>query len=52
MHHAIFHMIVDAPKPVVIYSRVVGQDGRLFVTGQLATDPSDDDMPLPDGIEA
>ncbi len=48
----IFHMIPDAPKPVAPYSHVVEQDGWLFVTGQLATDPVDDALPLPDGIEA
>jgi 2-iminobutanoate/2-iminopropanoate deaminase len=31
---------------------VVEADGWLFVTGQLATDPDDDSLPLPEGIEA
>lgn len=48
----IFHMIPGAPKPVAPYSHVVEQDGWLFVTGQLATDPADDARPLPAGIEA
>ena len=48
----IFHMIPDAPKPVAPYSHVVERDGWLFVTGQLATDPDDDSLPPPDGIEA
>lgn len=48
----IFHMIPDAPKPVAPYSHVVEQDGWLFITGQLATDPADDAQPLPNGIEA
>jgi 2-iminobutanoate/2-iminopropanoate deaminase len=52
MSDAIFHMIPDAPKPVAPYSHVVEKDGWLFITGQLATDPADDDLPLPDGIEA
>lgn len=52
MTDAIFHMITDAPKPVAPYSHAVEKDGWLFVTGQLATDPADDDLPLPDGIEA
>ncbi len=52
MTGAIFHMIPGAPKPVAPYSHVVEQDGWLFVTGQLATDPDDDSRPLPDGIEA
>ena len=31
---------------------MVEADGWLFVTGQLATDPDDDSLPIPDGIEA
>src|SRR5437588_3910394 len=34
------------------YSHVVEADGWLFVTGQLATDPYDDLLPVPEGIEA
>ncbi len=52
MSAPIFHMIANAPKPVGPYSHVVEQDGWLFITGQLATDPDDDSRPLPDGIEA
>ena len=48
----IFHLISDAPAPVAPYSHVVEQDGWLFITGQLATDPDDDSLPIPDGIEA
>ena len=48
----IFHLIANAPKPVGPYSHVVEADGWLFVTGQLATDPDDDNRPLPEGIEA
>jgi 2-iminobutanoate/2-iminopropanoate deaminase len=48
----IFHLIANAPKPVGPYSHVVETDGWLFVTGQLATDPDDDSLPLPEGIEA
>src|SRR6202521_2605909 len=48
----IFHMIAAAPKPVGPYSHVVEADGWLFVTGQLATDPDDDALPIPPGIEA
>ena len=50
MSNPIFHMIADAPKPVAPYSHVVEKDGWLFVTGQLATDPADDALPIPDGI--
>ena len=52
MNGPVFHMIPDAPRPVAPYSHVVERDGWLFVTGQLATDPVDDALPLPDGIEA
>jgi 2-iminobutanoate/2-iminopropanoate deaminase len=48
----IFHMIGGAPAPVAPYSHAVEQDGWLFITGQLATDPDDDALPIPDGIEA
>lgn len=47
-----FHMISGAPAQVGPYSHVVEQDGWLFVTGQLATDPDDDATALPDGIAA
>ncbi len=52
MSGLVFHMIPDAPRPVAPYSHVVERDGWLFVTGQLATDPLDDALPLPNGIEA
>jgi reactive intermediate/imine deaminase len=45
-------MISGAPAPVAPYSHAVEQDGWLFITGQLATDPDDDSRPIPDGIEA
>jgi len=48
----IYHLIPTAPKPVAPCSHVVEPDGWLFVTGQLATDPDDDSLPLPKGIEA
>jgi 2-iminobutanoate/2-iminopropanoate deaminase len=51
MSNAIFHLIAGAPEPVAPYSHVVEQDGWLFVTGQIATDPQDDAAPLPQGIE-
>lgn len=52
MSNPIFHLVAGAPKPVGPYSHVVEADGWLFVTGQLATDPDNDDLPIPDGIEA
>ncbi len=52
MSDIIFHMIPDAPEPVAPYSHVVEAGGFLFVTGQLATDPDDDSLPMPAGIES
>jgi reactive intermediate/imine deaminase len=52
MSAARFLMIPGAPTPVAPFSHVVEADGWLFVTGQMPTDPADDDAPLPDGVEA
>lgn len=52
MSDIIHHLIPGAPKPVAPYSHVVEAGGFLFVTGQLATDPDDDSLPIPEGIEA
>jgi len=49
---SIFHLLPDAPKPVAPYSHAVEAGGFVFVTGQLATDPGDDSLPIPSGIEA
>jgi 2-iminobutanoate/2-iminopropanoate deaminase len=49
---AIFHLLPDAPKPVAPYSHAVEAGGFVFVTGQLATDPDDDSLPIAPGIEA
>lgn len=48
----IFHLLPGAPKPVAPYSHAVEAGGFVFVTGQLATDPDDDSLPMPEGIEA
>jgi reactive intermediate/imine deaminase len=48
----IFHLLPDAPKPVAPYSHAVEAGAFVFVTGQLATDPDDDSLPVPPGIEA
>ena len=49
MSAPIYHLIPNAPKPVVPYSHVVKADGWLLVTGQLATDPDDGSLPLRKG---
>ena len=48
----IFHLLPDAPKPVAPYSHAVEAGPFVFVTGQLATDPDDDALAIPPGIEA
>ncbi|MGZ5905716.1 MAG: RidA family protein [Reyranella sp.] len=48
----IYHLLPDAPNPVAPYSHAVEAGPFLFVTGQLATDPDDDTLPIPPGIEA
>lgn len=48
----IFHMLAGAPRPVAPYSHAVEAGNLVFVTGQLATDPDDDSLPVPDGIDA
>jgi 2-iminobutanoate/2-iminopropanoate deaminase len=48
----IFHLLPDAPRPVAPYSHAVEAGAFVFVTGQLATDPVDDSLPIPPGIEA
>jgi reactive intermediate/imine deaminase len=50
--HPIFQLLPGAPKPVAPYSHAVEADGFVFITGQLATDPDDDSLPVPPGIEA
>jgi reactive intermediate/imine deaminase len=47
-----FMMIPGAPAPVAPFSHAVEVDGWVFVTGQMPTDPNDDDAPLAAGIEA
>ena len=47
-----FLMVPGAPKPVAPFSHATSAEGWLFVTGQMPTDPDDDDAPLPEGIEA
>jgi 2-iminobutanoate/2-iminopropanoate deaminase len=47
-----FLMVAGAPTPVAPFSHAVAADGWVFVTGQMPTDPDDDSLPLPEGIEA
>jgi reactive intermediate/imine deaminase len=52
MSAPIFHLLDAAPKPVAPFSHAVEADGWIILTGQMPTDPDDDDKPLPDGVEA
>ena len=48
----IFHLLRGAPKPVAPYSHAAEAGGFVFITGQLATDPDNDQLPIPAGINA
>jgi reactive intermediate/imine deaminase len=48
----VFHMLAAAPTPVAPFSHAVEVDGWVFLTGQMPTDPDEDALPLPEGIEA
>lgn len=52
MSASIFHMISGGPRPVAPFSHAVENDGWVFLTGQMPTDPAYPDAPLPEGIEA
>jgi reactive intermediate/imine deaminase len=45
-------MLEAAPTPVAPFSHAVESDGWILVTGQMPTDPDNDELPLPHGIEA
>ena len=48
----IHHVVATGPRPVAPFSHAVEAGGFVYVTGQMPTDPSAPDAPLPDGIEA
>jgi 2-iminobutanoate/2-iminopropanoate deaminase len=52
MSAPLFHMIAGGPAPVAPFSHAVEADGWVFLTGQMPTDPDNDDAPLPAGVEA
>ena len=47
----IFHNFENAPTHVAPFSHAVECDGWIQLTGQMPTDPNDDDQPLVAGIE-
>jgi len=52
MSAPVFHMIGAAPSPVAPFSHAVESDGWVLITGQMPTDPDDDALPLPEGVQA
>jgi 2-iminobutanoate/2-iminopropanoate deaminase len=52
MSDPVFHMIGNAPSPVAPFSHAVEVDGWVFLTGQMPTDPTDGNAPLPGGVVA
>ena len=47
-----YHNVKGAPKHVAPFSHAVEWDGWFQLTGQMPTDPTNDNRSLPDGIEA
>jgi reactive intermediate/imine deaminase len=45
-----FHNVEAAPIHVAPFSHAVECDGWIQLTGQMPTNPNDDDAPLPDGV--
>ena len=52
MSTPVFHNISSAPKPVAPFSHAVECEGWVQLTGQMPTDPTDEQKSLPEGIEA
>jgi len=52
MSAPVFHMIGAAPSPVAPFSHAVESDGWVLITGQMPTEPDDDALPLPEGVQA
>ena len=45
-----FHNVEAAPIHVAPFSHAVECDGWIQLTGQMPTNPNDDEAPLPDGV--
>ena len=45
-----FHNVEAAPIHVATFSHAVECDGWIQLTGQMPTNPNDDEAPLPDGV--
>ena len=47
-----YHFVQKGPRPVAPFSHAVEADGWVVLSGQMPTDPSAPEAPLPHGIEA
>jgi reactive intermediate/imine deaminase len=47
-----FHLFAKGPRPVAPFSHAVEADGWVILTGQMPTQPGNEDAPLPEGVEA
>jgi len=47
----LFHMVDQAPTPVGPFCHATEVDGWVFLTGQMPTDPDNDDTPLAEGVQ-
>lgn len=52
MDAPIFMLMADGPDRVAPFSHAVRCGPWLLVTGQMPTDPADNRLPLPEGVEA
>ncbi len=52
MKKPMFHTFPTAPHRVAPFSHAVEYDGWIQLTGQMPTDPTDNTIALPEGIEA
>lgn len=52
MNSIVHQMVEQAPQPVAPFSHAVETGDWVFLTGQIPQDPTNDETPLPEGIEA
>ena len=50
MSEPLFHIVAAGPSPVAPFSHAAEADGWVFLTGQMPTDPDEDETPLPEGV--
>lgn len=47
----LFHVLDNGPDRVAPFSHAVSIGPWAFITGQMPTDPGDNSLPLPEGIQ-